>query len=430
MNNIRQQLEQLWHAENFDEANIQAIHDILKEKPSYVDYFVEMLNPDSSNQPPDDSPALDSLYLVILPVIPLESCVRYALDKDDWTIEDFRSFHWFEGSDTFQPMSAIDYIGWLERQIYTDGIHTMQSVAQYLAYFQNTLNFNLQCAKKYLPDLYFTDIQFYFPHLDERIFYPLDSDDTLLPIQSIVDKNRLTMHHFMQENQIASQVRISPLGLKADLLIIEITPDDYRDQQDIRRLDHVFLPRGPSIIATDEHGQHTYELDKIRFAYSDAEMTYDRLEPDWNNEQARLKLTCRLPRPLSSGCKVTENFLKDYLQFLQQEQQPDIITHLFHCINYLDISNPIEIIQPYLYHDNAQLRDSAFSALGSCKQAHACKEILINALQAERDEQQHFLLLRSLHYAYRDDKEFIKQAILDNITTSTEERFFRRRGVI
>ena len=81
MNNIRQQLEKLWHAENFDEANIQAIHDILKDKPSYVDYFVEMLNPDLAHEPPDDSPALDSLYLIILPVIPLESCVRYARIK-------------------------------------------------------------------------------------------------------------------------------------------------------------------------------------------------------------------------------------------------------------------------------------------------------------------------------------------------------------
>lgn len=430
MNNIRQQLEKLWHAENFDEANIQAIHDILKDKPSYVDYFVEMLNPDLAHEPPDDSPALDSLYLIILPVIPLKSCVRYALDKDGWTLEDFRSFHWFECVDTFKPMSRSDYLIWLARQTNTDGIYAMQSVTHYQAYFQNTLNFNLQCAKKYLPDLYFTDIQFYFPHLDERIFYPVDSDDTLLPIQSIVDKSGLTMHHFMQDGQIASQVRISPLGLKADVLIVQITPDDYRDQQDIDIMDHVFLSRSPNIIATDEHGQHTYELDKIRFAYSDAEMTYDRLEPDWNNEQARLKLSCRLPRPLSSGCKVTDNFLKDYLQFLQQEQQPDIIIHLFHCINYLDISNPIEIIQPYLYHDNAELRDSAFMTLGGCKQAHACKQILINALQAERDAQQHFSLLRGLHAIYCDDKEFIKQAILDNITTSTEEKFFRRRGVI
>lgn len=430
MNNIRQELEKLWHAENFDEANIQAIHDILKEKPSYVDYFVEMLNPDLPHEPPDDSPALDSLYLIILPVIPLKSCVRYALDKDGWTLEDFRSFHWFECVDTFKPMSRSDYLIWLARQTNTDGIYAMQSVTHYQAYFQNTLNFNLQCTKKYLPDLYFTDIQFYFPHLDERIFYPVDSDDTLLPIQSIVDKSCLTMHHFMQEDQIASQVRISPLGLKADVLIVEITPDDYRDQQDIRRLDHVFLPRGPSIIATDEHGQHTYKLDNIRFAYSDAEMTYDRLEPDWNNEQARLKLSCRLLTPISSGCKVTDSFVKDYLQFLQQEQHPDIIIYLIMTINYLDISNPVEIIRPYLYHDSAELREYAFRALGRCKQAHACKEILVNALQAERDERQHFSLLTSLHYAYRDDKEFVKRVILKNITTSTEENYFRRKRVI
>lgn len=430
MNNIRQELEKLWHAENFDEANIQAIHDILKEKPSYVDYFVEMLNPDSSNQPPDDSPALDSLYLIILPVIPLENCVHYALDKDGWTIEDFHSFHWFEGSDTFKPMFRADYLIWLARQTNTDGIYAMQSVTHYQAYFHYTLIFTLQGAKKYLPNLHFTDIQFYFPHLDERIFYPLDSDDTLLPIQSIVDKSSLDMHHFMQDGQIASQVRITPLGLRADVLIVQITPDDYRDQQDIDLVNNVFLPRSPYIIATDEHGQDTYKLDKIRFACSDAEMTYDRLEPDWNNEQARLKLSCRLLTPISSGCKVTDSFVKDYLQFLQQEQHPDIIIYLLMTINDLDINNPIEIIQPYLYHDNAELRKYAFRMLGGCKQAHACKEILINALQAERDANAHQVLLKSIVFAYRDDKEFVKRVILENITTSAEENFFRIRGFI
>ena len=113
MDHIERELDKLWSDESFDEDNLSEIEYILAGNPSYVDFFVRKVDIESSQ--------MDTLYLIVLKAIPLESCVLYAIDKDDWVVEDFSEYNWFKGVDTFKSMSLFDYENWLSKQMLKDG---------------------------------------------------------------------------------------------------------------------------------------------------------------------------------------------------------------------------------------------------------------------------------------------------------------------
>ncbi|MEM9103826.1 MAG: hypothetical protein AAGB12_16075 [Pseudomonadota bacterium] len=113
MDKVEHELNKLWSDGSFDEYNLSEIEDILKRNPSYVDFFVRKIDIESSQ--------MDTLYLIVLNAFPLESCIRYAIDKDDWVVEDFSEYDWFEGVGTFKPMSLSDYENWLSQQMIKDG---------------------------------------------------------------------------------------------------------------------------------------------------------------------------------------------------------------------------------------------------------------------------------------------------------------------
>ncbi|WP_281559528.1 hypothetical protein [Thalassomonas sp. RHCl1] len=113
MDNIESELFKLWTDDCFDESNFSEIHEILKKNPSYVDFFVKRIDMDSAD--------MDTLYLLIINVIPLSSCVTYALEKEDWLVDDFVEFEWFNGLDDFSLMDAAQYEQWLVKQKKAEG---------------------------------------------------------------------------------------------------------------------------------------------------------------------------------------------------------------------------------------------------------------------------------------------------------------------
>lgn len=109
---IKNELKKLWFDEHFDESNLSEIERILSIKPSYVDFFVRKIESEASQ--------MNTIYLIVLSVIPLETCVRYAIEQDDWLISDFSEYNWFKSENSFKIMTELEYEDWLAIQLIKD----------------------------------------------------------------------------------------------------------------------------------------------------------------------------------------------------------------------------------------------------------------------------------------------------------------------
>ncbi|RJG35200.1 hypothetical protein, partial [Motilimonas pumila] len=78
MDQVERELDKLWSDKSFDEDNLSEIEDILAKSPSYVDFFVRKVDIESS--------LMDTLYLIVLNAVPLESCVQFAPQTTNWNI--------------------------------------------------------------------------------------------------------------------------------------------------------------------------------------------------------------------------------------------------------------------------------------------------------------------------------------------------------
>ncbi|WNJ97678.1 hypothetical protein RND59_16230 [Vibrio ruber] len=115
MDHFELRLEKLYRSEYFDEASYRVIENFLQEHPSYVDFFVQKLASEPEN--------MEVLYLIIIDIVPLDCCIKYALECEDWTYQDFAESHysWYKDRESFSPMTREAYEQWLTKQMIKEG---------------------------------------------------------------------------------------------------------------------------------------------------------------------------------------------------------------------------------------------------------------------------------------------------------------------
>ncbi|WP_261888148.1 hypothetical protein [Vibrio rhizosphaerae] len=115
MDHFEWKLEKIYRNEYFDEASYVNIDDFLQEHPSYVDLFVQKLASEPEN--------MEVLYLIIIQIVPLDCCIKHALECEDWTYEDFVEckFSWYKDRESFSPMTREEYEQWLTKQMIKEG---------------------------------------------------------------------------------------------------------------------------------------------------------------------------------------------------------------------------------------------------------------------------------------------------------------------
>ncbi|SIO92565.1 hypothetical protein [Vibrio spartinae] len=120
MDHFELKLEDIYRSEYFDEASYINIDDFLHSHPSYVDFFVQKLESEPEN--------MEVLYLIIIQIVPLDCCIKHALECEDWTYQDFDEckFSWYKDRESFSPMTREEYEQWLAKQMINEGRASLQ----------------------------------------------------------------------------------------------------------------------------------------------------------------------------------------------------------------------------------------------------------------------------------------------------------------
>lgn len=112
-------LEEDWANRGWYDDAFDSVRQLLKRKPSYVDFFVKKwLEADG------DLEERRLLYPMILCGAPIKECLEFGVEHDDLTDGELRyvfDFWWLKKDSSYSPMSWDEYEQWLEKQKKLDG---------------------------------------------------------------------------------------------------------------------------------------------------------------------------------------------------------------------------------------------------------------------------------------------------------------------
>lgn len=117
MSLVKSGFESFLNLKMFCEEDFEMLGQYFKEKPSRVDFFVQMWRAAPTRR------EKNILYLAVIAGVPIRECIQWGIDHDnfgDWDLSEMGYYYLNDGG-SYSAMSWDDYDQWLTKQKEIEG---------------------------------------------------------------------------------------------------------------------------------------------------------------------------------------------------------------------------------------------------------------------------------------------------------------------
>lgn len=296
---------------------------------------------------------------------------------------------------------------------------------QYMNFFTETANRCLKNTRERFPKLDISDFLIYHSELDGRMFEPLHNNSIILPSKAIVHPSNFRILS-SKDQKIPSIVRLWPLGLSFNSLIIEVNASDYVSELKTKNLSDVFLILGPSI---DSQNHNSYMLEDIIVSEEESDFVYSNFNIKNQDKDLKIKNIYKAIKSIGTRCLFTEKFINDYLIAIQEESDSDVLAALINLSAFINLKGLLDVLSTFIDSEDVNVRLSCYFAITQASNVKEHKNILVKLLRQEKEPTARFSLLKNISYSFIDEPEFIKEIVVGLDLSYRENRFLKRNGL-